>query len=115
VYAKFSAAEKAKHRQLRNSGKERSTSSTGGKKTRISATNISEFASAISSAVSAISALSDNTKRTANEEETNDDPSTAQTLPWFARARSPNQITDPLPLTYLRFESFAWHLTPDNI
>jgi hypothetical protein len=77
VYAKFSAAEKAKHRQLRNSGKERSTSSTGGKKTRISATNISEFASAISSAVSAISALSDNTKRTANEEENNDDPSTA--------------------------------------
>ena len=74
MYAKFSAAEKAKHWQLRNPGKERGTGSTGGKKTGISATNVSEFASAISSAVSAISALSDNTKRTANKEETDDDP-----------------------------------------
>ena len=75
VYAKFSAAEKAKHWQLRNPGKERSTGSTGGKKSGISATNISDFASAISSAVSAISALSDTTKRSANEGETDDDPS----------------------------------------
>jgi hypothetical protein len=75
VYAKFSAAEKAKHWQLRNPGKECGTGSAGGKKTGISATNISEFASAISSAVSAILALSDNTKHTANDEEPNDDPS----------------------------------------
>ncbi len=75
VYAKFSVAEKAKHWQLRNPGKERGTGSAGGKKTGINATNVSEFASAISSAVSAISALSDNTKRTADEEETDDDPS----------------------------------------
>ena len=75
VYAKFSAAEKAKHWQLRNPEKERGTGSTGGKKTGINATNISEFASAISSAVLAISPLSDNTKHTADEEETDDDPS----------------------------------------
>jgi hypothetical protein len=47
AYAKFSAAVKAKHWQLRNPGKERGT---GGKKSGISATNISDFASAISSA-----------------------------------------------------------------
>ena len=74
VYAKFSAAEKAKHWQLRNPGKERSTVSTCGKKSGISATNISDFASAISSAVLAISALSD-MKHSADEEETDDDPS----------------------------------------
>ncbi len=72
MYAKFSAAKKAKHWQLRNPGKERGTSSTVGKKSGISATNVSDFASAISSAVSAISALSDTTKR-ANKEGTNDD------------------------------------------
>jgi hypothetical protein len=75
VYTKFSAAEKAKHWQLRNPGKERITGSTGGKKSGISATNISDFASAISSAVSAISALSDTTKHSADEGETDDDPS----------------------------------------
>jgi len=52
VYAKFSVAEKAKHWQLRNPGKERGTGSTGGKKSGISATNVSDFASAISSAAS---------------------------------------------------------------
>ncbi len=40
----FSAAEKAKHWQLRNPGKERST---GSKKSGISAANVSNFASAI--------------------------------------------------------------------
>ena len=74
MYTKFSAAEKATHWQLRNPRKEHGTGSTGGKKSGISATNISDFASAISSAVSAISALSDYTKRSADEEETNDDP-----------------------------------------
>jgi hypothetical protein len=73
VYAKFSAAKKAKHWQLRNPGKERGTGSTGGKKTGINATNFSEFASAISSTVLAISALSNNTKRTADKEKTDDD------------------------------------------
>ena len=67
VYAKLSAAEKAKHWQLRNPGKERGTGSTGGRKSGISATNVSDFASAISSAVSAISALSDTTKRNADD------------------------------------------------
>ena len=75
VYAKFSAAEKAKHWQLRNPGKERGTGSAGGRKSGISATNVSDFASAISSAVLSISALSDTTKRTADDEETDDDPS----------------------------------------
>ena len=75
MYAKFSAAEKAKHWQLRNPGKERGTGSTGGKKSCISASNVSDFASANSSAVSANSALSDTTKRTADEEETDNDPS----------------------------------------
>ncbi len=75
VYAKFIAAEKAKHWQLRNPGKERGTGSTGGKKTGINVTNVSELASDISSAVSAFSALSDNTKHTADEEETNNDSS----------------------------------------
>ena len=102
MYTKFSAAEKAKHWQLRNPGKDRDTGPTGGKKTGISVTNVSEFASAIS-------ALSDTTKRTATP------PTTAITLPWFARARSPNPITDPLPLAYLPFEPFAWQLTLDVI
>ena len=75
VYAKFSAAEKAKHWQLRYPEKERGTGSTGGKKSGISATNVSDFASAISSAVSAISAHSDMTKRSAEEDETDDVPS----------------------------------------
>ena len=75
VYAKFSAAEKAKHWQLRNPGKERGTGSTGGRKSAISATTVSDFASAISSAVSAISALSDTTKRSADDEEPDDDSS----------------------------------------
>jgi hypothetical protein len=75
VYAKFSAAKKAKHWQLRNPGKERGTGSAGSKKSGISATNVSDFASAISSAVSAISALSDTTKRSADDGETDDDPS----------------------------------------
>jgi hypothetical protein len=74
VYAKFSAAKKAKHWQLRNPGKERGTGPASGKTPGISATNVSEFASAISSAVSAISALSD-TKRSADDKETNNDPS----------------------------------------
>jgi len=77
VYAKFSAAEKAKHWQLRNSGKERGTGPAGGRKSGVSVTNVSDFATAISSAVSAISALSDTTKR-ANEEGTDDDPSNDQ-------------------------------------
>ena len=47
VYAKFSAAEKAKHWQLRNPGKECGTGPNGGKKTGISATNVSGFASDI--------------------------------------------------------------------
>jgi len=77
VYAKFTPAEKAKHWQLRNPGKERSTGPTGGRKSGVSATNVSDFATAISSAVSAISALSDSTKRT-NEEGTDDEPPTDQ-------------------------------------
>ena len=64
VYAKFSVAENAKHWQLRNPGKERGTSSTGGKKSGISATNVSDFASAISM-----------TKHSADEGETDDDSS----------------------------------------
>jgi len=74
VYAN-TAAEKAKHWQLRlrNPGKERGTGPAGGRRSRISVTNVSDFATAISSAVSAISALSDTTKR-ANEEGTDDDP-----------------------------------------
>ena len=73
VYAKFTAAEKAKHWQLRNPGKERGAGPAGGRKSGISVTNVSDFATAISSAVLAISALSDTTKR-ANEEGTDDDP-----------------------------------------
>jgi hypothetical protein len=73
VYAKFTPAEKARHWQLRHPGQERGTGSTGGRKSGVSATNVSDFATAISSAVSAISALTDTTKR-ANEEGTDDDP-----------------------------------------
>ena len=73
VYAKFNLAKKAKLCQLRNRGKERGTCPAGGKKSGISVANVSDFATAISSAVSAISALSDTTKR-ANEEGTDDDP-----------------------------------------
>jgi hypothetical protein len=77
VYAKFTPAEKAKHWQLRNPGKECGTGPTGGRKSGVSAANVSDFATAISSTVSAISALSDSTKRT-NEEGTDDDPPTNQ-------------------------------------
>ena len=77
MYAKFSPAKKAKHWQLRNPGKECGTGSTGGRKSGVSATNVSNFATAISSAVLAISALTITTKRT-NKEGTNDDPSTNQ-------------------------------------
>jgi len=77
VYAKFTPAEKAKHWQLRNPGKECGTGSTGGRKSGVSATNVSDFATAISSAVLATSALTDTTKR-ANEEGTDDDPPTDQ-------------------------------------
>ena len=119
VYAKFSAAEKAKHWQLRNPGKERGTGSTGGKNSCISASNVSDFASANSSAVSANSALSDTTKRTADEEETDNDPSNrknpSKTLPWFIRARRPKAKTDPLTIVYLLFELFNWQLTLDVI
>jgi hypothetical protein len=80
-------AEKAKHWQLRNPGKERGTGSSGGRKSGISATNVSDFASAISSAVSAISALSDTTKRTADEEEPNND-STNRKNPALARQQN---------------------------
>mgnify|MGYP006185970011 FL=1 len=73
VYAKFTPAEKARHWQLRHPGQERGTGSTGGRKSGVSATNVSDFATAISSAVSAISALTDTTKR-ANEDMTDDDP-----------------------------------------
>jgi hypothetical protein len=40
---------------------------------------------------------------------------TAITLPWFARPRSPNTLTDPLPLACLPFEPLAWQLTLDVI
>ena len=73
VYAKFTPAEKARHWQLKHPGQERGTGSTGGRKSGVSATNVSDFATAISSAVSTISALTDTTKR-ANEEGTDDDP-----------------------------------------
>jgi hypothetical protein len=73
VYAKFTPAEKAKHWQLRNPGKECGTGPTGGRKSGVSATNVSDFATAISSAVLAISVHTDTTKR-ANEEGTDDDP-----------------------------------------
>jgi len=75
VYAKFTAAEKAKHWQLRKLGKEHGTSNSGGRKTKISVANVSDFATAISSTVSAISALSDTTKHTNKDKEgTDDDP-----------------------------------------
>ena len=86
MYAKFSAAEKAKHWQLRNPGKERST---GGRKSGISATNVSDFASAISSAVSAISALSDTTKRNADDEEPDDDTSNRKNPALARQAKKP--------------------------
>jgi hypothetical protein len=92
-YAKFTPAEKAKHWQLRNPGKERGTGSSGGRKSGISATNVSDFASAISSAVSAISALSDTTKRTADDMELDDD-STNRKNPALARQPPKKPKTD---------------------
>jgi len=110
VYTKFSAVKKATHWQLRHPGKERGTGPAGGRKSGVSVTNVSDFATAISSAVSAISALSDTTKR-ANEEGTNP---TAITLPWLARPKRQNP-TDPLPLVFLPFKLFARQLTLDVI
>jgi hypothetical protein len=92
-YAKFTPAEKAKHWQLRNPGKERGTGSSGGRRSGISATNVSDFASAISSAVSAISALSDTTKRSADEEEPDDDPSNRKN-PALARQQNKKTKTE---------------------
>ena len=73
VYANFTLAEKAKHWQLRHPGQERGTGPPGGRKSGVSTTNVTDFATAISSAVSAISALTDTTKL-ANEEGTDDAP-----------------------------------------
>jgi hypothetical protein len=92
-YDRFTPAEKAKHWQLRNPGKERGTGSSGGRKSGISATNVSDFASAISSAVSAISALSDTTKRTADDMELDDD-STNRKNPALARQPPKKPKTD---------------------
>jgi len=74
VYAKFTAAEKAKHWQLRNPGKECGAGPASGRESGVSVTNVSDFATAISPAVSAIYVLSDTTKR-ANKEGTDDNPS----------------------------------------
>ena len=94
VYAKFTAAKKAKHWQLRNPGKERGTSPAGGRKSGISVTNVSDFATAISSAVSAISALSDTTKR-ANEEGTDDVPTDQSNRDNPALAHQQTKKTKP--------------------
>jgi len=94
VYAKFTAAKKAKHWQLRNPGKERGTSPAGGRKSGISVTNVSDFATAISSAVSAISALSDTTKR-ANEEGTDDNPTDQSNRDNPALSRQQTKKTKP--------------------
>ena len=76
VYTKFSAAKKAKHWQLRNPGKERGVGSTSSMK---NTANVSKFAAAVSSAVPAISALTDATTSTATKEGTNDNPD-----PWLS-------------------------------
>jgi hypothetical protein len=94
VYAKFTAAKKAKHWQLRNPGKERGTGPTGGRKTGISATNISDFATAISSAVPAISVLFDTTKR-ANKEGTNHDAQDPPNRDHPALVRQQTKKTKP--------------------
>jgi len=65
-------------------------------------TNVSDFATAISSAVSATKRGPMMTPKT---------HPTVTTLPWFAnRQRRPNPI-DPLPFVFLPFELFAWQLT----
>ena len=94
VYVRFSVAKKAKHWQLRNPGKERGTGPTGGRKTGISATNVFDFASAISSAVSVISALSDMTKCT-NEEGTDDEPQDPSNLDNPVLIRQQTKKTKP--------------------
>jgi hypothetical protein len=105
VYAKVSQAEKAKHWQLRNPGRERGTGPTSGKR---SAANVSDLHAAISSAVLAsISTLTDaTTKRTAAEEKTNNDPDSwvnpnCNNPALVRRARSPKAKTDPLTIIYL--------------
>jgi len=57
-------------------------------------TNVSNFATAISSAVSAISALSDTTKR-ANEEGTDDDPTDQSNCDNPALACQQTKTTKP--------------------
>jgi len=94
VYAKFTPAEKANHWQLRNPGKERGTGHASGRKSGVSVTNVSDFATAISSAVSAISALSDTTKRT-NEEGTDDVPTDQSNRNNPALARQQTKKTKP--------------------
>jgi len=69
VYAKFSPAQKAKHWQLMNPGMERGVGPTGAKKTNTASANVSELTAAVSSAVSAMSALTEATaKRSAADE-----------------------------------------------
>ena len=94
VYAMFTAAKKAKHWQLRNPGKERGTGPAGGRKSGISVTNVSDFATAISSAVLAISVLSDMTKR-ANKEGTDDNPTDQSNRDNPALARQHTKKTKP--------------------
>ena len=94
VYTKFSEAEKAKHWQLRNPGKERGTGPASGRKSRVSVTNVSDFATAISSAVSAISVLADTTKRV-NEEGTDDNPTDQSNRDNPALARQHTKKTKP--------------------
>ncbi len=108
VYAKFSAAEKAKHWQLRNPGKERGTGpTTSGKKSGISGTNVSDFACRLFLRfLTRPSVLSTKGRPTMTHP-------TAPTLPWFVRARRPKATTDPLPIVYMPFEPFIWQLTLD--
>ena len=102
VYAKVSQAEKAKHWQLRNPGRERGTGPTSGRR---SAANVSNLNAAISSAVlsASISALTDviTMKRRPTMTPTHGQIPIAITLPWFVRARRPKAKTDPLTIVYL--------------
>jgi hypothetical protein len=101
--------------QLMNLGKERGVGPTGGKKPDRTSTNVSEFAAAVSSAVSAISALTDaKTKRTPAEEASDDDMDTAsRSNPALAR-QSKKSKNDKCPPAFCIFAFRTVRLANDH-
>ena len=119
VYAKFSAAEKAKHWQLRNQGKRNVAPvlPVARRPESVRPTCPTLILPIPLLCWLFLGFLTQPSALPAKRGPMMFPPThpTAKTLPWFARPRSPNTLTDPLPLAYLPFEPFAWQLNLDVI